>query len=228
MSNINNSEYDKADFQGVYQGKTLIDSAEIKVVPWDIGKAQPAISKVFDDEKPGKLLDVGCGLGQNAQAAAQKGFRVTAIDSSSAAIERCKKSITEDINFLVANALATQLEEKFDIILDSALYHAIPTNERVTYLKEMFRIAHAETKFHIITFAPEKYGMPLPLAIQLSEICSNAEISGWSVTSVSRVEYKGNAAAIADFCKKKNLEIFLDDEGFTRLPCWHVTLKVRG
>lgn len=228
MSNMQKNEYDKADFQGLYQGKTLIDSAEVNMIPWDIGRAQPAVCAILDAEKPGTLLDVGCGLGRNAEAAAKRGFKVTALDSSSVAIEHCRQNVDNNIFFLVANACATQLDEKFDIILDSALYHAIPANERITYLQEMRRLSHTETLFHIITFAPEKHGMPLPLAIPLSDICKNAEMSGWNIISSTQTEYKGNAQAIVDFCEKKNLKILIDEKGFTRLPCWHVTLKIIG
>lgn len=226
MNNANIGEYDKADFQGVYQGKTLITSAEITAVPWEIGRAQPAVCKILDHEPLGKLLDAGCGLGHNAQAAAEKGFQVTAIDSSSAAIERCRQSAhTGDVRFLEADACATRLDETFDVIVDSALYHAIPADERGAYLQEMKRLSHAKTSLHVITFAPSQYGMPLPLAVQLSEIAANAENNGWQIAAVSRVEYKGNAEAISDFSKKKNLTILLDEEGLTRLPCWHVVLN---
>ncbi|WP_212112452.1 class I SAM-dependent methyltransferase [Bartonella queenslandensis] len=226
MNKINNNEYEQADFQGVYKGKSLLTSAEIKSVPWDIGHAQPVVCTILDQAESGKLLDVGCGLGHNAEAAAQRGFQVTAIDSAAVAIMCCKKSMKGDIRFLVRDVCATKLDESFDLILDSALYHAIPFNTRIPYLQEMRRLSHNETRLHIITFAPAKYGMPLPLAIQLSEICYNAEATGWSINSVSRVEYKGNADAITDFCERKNLIILTDNAGFTRLPCWHVVLQV--
>ena len=67
--------------------------------------------------------------------------------------------------------------------------------------------------------------MPKPLAIERSEIIELAEESDWKIESVSRVNYKGNYEAIADFCGKKNLNILLDNEGFTRLPSWHVILR---
>ncbi|MCG7500095.1 class I SAM-dependent methyltransferase [Vibrio sp. Of7-15] len=225
MENIKNKEYDNADFQGVYQGKTLLSSVKITSVPWDIGEAQPVVLDILKSREPNKLLDVGCGLGLNAKAAADIGYEVTAIDSASKAIENCKRANDQRIDFKVANACDTMLLEKYDIILDSATYHSIPSINRLSYMREMRRLAGENTEYHLITFATSKNGMPKPLAIELSEIIDLAEKSDWKIESVSRVNYKGNYDSIADFCEKKNLNILLDEEGFTRLPSWHVILK---
>ncbi|WP_119343965.1 class I SAM-dependent methyltransferase [Facilibium subflavum] len=224
--NSKNNEYDRADFQGLYQGKSLISSVEITAVPWDIGNAQPVVCEILRSDLPGKLLDVGCGLGHNARAAADMGYIVTAIDSAPTAIKSCqKRQSKEQIRFRVANACETELNEKFDMILDSATYHAIPFSDRIAYMKEMHRLANDKTEYHVITFAPSHHGMPKPLAIELSQIADTAEKSGWQIEAVSRVEYKGNAEAIIDFCEKKNLTILLDEAGHTRLPSWHIILK---
>jgi len=221
------SEYDRADFEGVYKGRSLIESAEIKAVPWEIGAPQPIVCEILDGlTRRLRLLDVGCGLGRNAQAAAARGHDVVAIDTSATAIENCRSNDpSAQIAFHVADACDTGLAPGFDVIVDSATYHAIPAPKRAAYLSEMRRLATSVTVFHIVTFAPSVHGMPKPLAIELSEIASFAEQAGWRVSSVTRVEYKGNRAAIEDFCKKKGLDIHLDDEGRSRLPAWHVTLQ---
>ena len=221
------SEYDRADFEGVYAGRSLIESAEIKAVPWEIGTAQPAVCEILDAlPGPRRVLDVGCGLGRNAKAAADRGHEVVAIDTSPTAIEHCRASYPgARITFRVLDACNTGLRQTFDLIVDSATYHAVPAPKRAAYLTEMRRLATAATTFHVITFAPSVHGMPKSLASELSEIAALAEQSDWRIHSATRVEYKGNRAAIEDFSKKKGLDIELDDAGRSRLPAWHLTLR---
>ena len=221
------NEYDRADFAGVYEGKSLIETAAITSVPWEIGEPQPIVCEILDSMSPGRLLDIGCGLGRNAKAASDRGYEVLAIDISSTAINKCREFYSgSGISFQVLDACRTELIPEFNVILDSATYHAIPAEKRMTYLMEMHRLASEDTIFHLITFAPSLYGMPKPLANELSELASTVESSGWKIKLAERVEYKGNSAAIEDFRKKKRLEIQLDYKGRTRLPAWHLVLKI--
>ena len=49
--------------------------------PWDIGRPQPAFVRLADEGRlTGRLLDAGCGTGENALLAASRGADVTGID----------------------------------------------------------------------------------------------------------------------------------------------------
>jgi hypothetical protein len=54
--------------------------------PWDIGRPQPAFARLADQAPlTGRLLDAGCGTGENALLAASRGADVTASAQTSCA-----------------------------------------------------------------------------------------------------------------------------------------------
>ena len=57
--------------------------------PWDLGGVPAALRSFLSRARPpGRVLIPGCGSGYEVQAFHEAGFAVTAIDFSSAAIER--------------------------------------------------------------------------------------------------------------------------------------------
>src|SRR5262249_60345640 len=59
--------------------------------PWDIGRPQPAFVRLADEGRlTGRLLDAGCGTGENALLAASRGADVTGIDVAPSAIARAR------------------------------------------------------------------------------------------------------------------------------------------
>src|SRR5271154_6478086 len=59
--------------------------------PWDIGRPQPAFVRLADEGRlAGRLLDAGCGTGENALLAASRGADVTGIDVAPTAIARAR------------------------------------------------------------------------------------------------------------------------------------------
>jgi SAM-dependent methyltransferase len=75
------------------------------------------------------ILDVGCGTGGLACCLAKRGFNVTAIDISTAAINEAKKQAALrglKINFQAADLCHEQLPQNaFDIITDNHFLHCI-------------------------------------------------------------------------------------------------------
>ena len=96
------------DFNALYQGGQLLEGVDLPGIPWDIGAAQPV---VIEAERAGRfhgaVLDVGCGLGDNAIFLASQGHQVTGIDAALTAIEHAGQRARQrgvDVEFTVADA----------------------------------------------------------------------------------------------------------------------------
>ncbi len=103
--------------------------------PWETGQPQPAVARLADAGRfTGRVLDVGCGTGENALYLASRGYTVLGIDGAPTAVERARaKARQRDLpaEFAVADAFdLTALGQKFDTALDSAFMH-IPGNTAV-------------------------------------------------------------------------------------------------
>ncbi|MGH3828625.1 MAG: class I SAM-dependent methyltransferase, partial [Pseudonocardiaceae bacterium] len=107
------------DFDAAYRGEPLIErGARFPRVPWDIGQEQPPVVEL---ERQGcivgDVLDVDCGLGYTA-------------------IEQARNQAHEgvDVEFAVADATSLRgYEDRFDTVLDSALYHCLDQEHRQRY-----------------------------------------------------------------------------------------------
>ena len=65
--------------------------------PWDIGRPQPAFEALVKDReiRPGRILDSGCGTGENALLLAQNGSMVTGIDLAGEAVAKARLKAKE-------------------------------------------------------------------------------------------------------------------------------------
>src|SRR5437763_4688968 len=116
-------------FDKLYRGEPTFDGAPPPTgIPWDIGQAQPRLMELEAlGGFSGEVLDIGCGLGDNAIYLASRGHSVTGLDGSPAAIEEARRRAAAagvTVNFDVADATElTGYEGLFDAVVDSALYH---------------------------------------------------------------------------------------------------------
>lgn len=80
----------------------------------------------FGDVRGKTLLDLGCGTGENSIFFAQQGAKVTAIDTSSAAIDALRKLKGDlDIRPVVCNAMDIATLGPFDFVFGRMILHHI-------------------------------------------------------------------------------------------------------
>ena len=103
--------------------------------PWDIGKPDFNLIHTVTtmDIKPCKVLEIGCGTGNNSIWLAQKNFDVIGIDSSEIAIEKAlEKASKANVNcaFIWINFLKNKIESTpFGFVFDRGCFHVFKSDQ---------------------------------------------------------------------------------------------------
>lgn len=107
-------------------------------LPWDIKKHDKNLEDILNyyKIKEGKILEIGCGTGNDIIFLCKKGFEVVGIDISKTAIDICKKNIHfNNVKFLVGDINLDLPNEKFDLIYDRGCLHGNPELIETIFLK---------------------------------------------------------------------------------------------
>jgi ubiquinone/menaquinone biosynthesis C-methylase UbiE len=115
----------------------------------------------------GKVLDVGCGTGENALYLAGNGFSVTGVDLTSGAIASARAKAAEKklkVDFRTGNALSLDFKgSAFDNVIDSGLFHTFSDDDRPVYAREIARVLAPKGKYFMLCFSekePTNWGGP--------------------------------------------------------------------
>ena len=136
--------------------------------PWDIGRPQPEfIGLARSGEIRGRVLDVGCGTGENAIFFAKLGLDVWGIDSAPLAIEKARNKARArgaNVRFLQRDALhLEELGERFDTVTDSGLFHTFSDVERHLYSRSLRAVMKDKGVYFVLCFStkePPSWGGP--------------------------------------------------------------------
>jgi SAM-dependent methyltransferase len=124
---------DEIGFEEIYARA----GSDLSAVPWAALIPNPALVEWLDAQpvpETATALVVACGLGDDAEALAARGYRVTAFDVSPTAIELCRKRFpTSAVNYAVADlfALPKSWTAAFDLVVEIRTLQSLPLDGRV-------------------------------------------------------------------------------------------------
>jgi SAM-dependent methyltransferase len=96
-------------------------------IPWrSSGLGRIARQFLSGAPRGGKLLEVGCGTGDDAQDLIKLGFDYTGIDSSTSAIAQAKERLKGlEVNLVCANFLLWKPKKRYAIIYEKGVFHGV-------------------------------------------------------------------------------------------------------
>ena len=186
----------------MYRGEPTFEGGPTTTtVPWDIRQAQPRLMELEAlGGISGDVLDIGCGLGDNAIYLASRGHSVTGLDGSPTAIEHARNRAAQagvSVTFGVADATKlTGYDGRFDTVVDSALYHCLDDEGRQAYAASLYRATRAGARWHLFCFSDGNInGIVAPMgSVPESNIRDTLTANGWRIDFLGPTTYLGNSA----------------------------------
>ena len=127
-----------ADFEEIYAGAGV----DLEAVPWAHLAPNTALVEFLDGlpSGTGEALVVGCGLGDDAEELARRGYEVTAFDVAPTAIARCRERFPEStVEYEIADVLDLPAiwSGRFDLVIEIRTLQCLPQNERSTGARQI-------------------------------------------------------------------------------------------
>ena len=189
----------RMDFDALYRGESPGEGmAAMATPPWDTKEPnENVIAWQTGGWVHGDVLDVGCGLGDNAVYLAKNGHTVTGLDISPTALitaEQRAKDAGVDVTFAVADS--TKLDgytDAFDTVIDSGLFHSLDDDGRRRYAAAVHRATRPDATLLLSCFSDanlvgQEWPRPAVFEETLRDVLGSA---GWDIVSLEAATVRG-------------------------------------
>jgi cyclopropane fatty-acyl-phospholipid synthase-like methyltransferase len=161
--------------------------------PWDIGRPQPDFVRLAEaGNLAGRVLDVGCGTGEQVMLAATHGAEAMGVDIAELAVQRAREKADEreiPATFEVADALhLDRLGRQFDVITDSGVFHVFSDDERPVFVTSLRSVLRPGGMYYMMCFSDREPGDWGPRRVSKAEIRASFA-DGWSVRSIEPAQF---------------------------------------
>jgi SAM-dependent methyltransferase len=201
MTSPSPSSVPQIDFDALYRGESPAEGVPpMESPPWDT-KA-PKDNIVAWQEAGlvrGDVLDIGCGLGDNAIYLAQHGHQVTGLDISPTALKTAQqraRAAGVAVTFAVADA--TKLDgytDAFNTVIDSGMYHCLDDDGKRSYLTALHRATRPGATLLLGCFSDanvqhDEDPAPIP-GVPEQTVRDTMGDTGWDITSLEPATVQG-------------------------------------
>jgi SAM-dependent methyltransferase len=164
---------------------------DASVVPWAEMSPNRNLLAWLDRERivaGGRALVIGCGLGDDAEELARRGWRVTAFDISPTAIDWCRRRFTgSKVDYVVADLLNTPKDwaGAFDFVLESYTLQALPAALRAEAIVKLPGFLAPGGRLLIICRGRDESDPPgeIPWPLTRSELAPLSDAAGLAIQS---------------------------------------------
>jgi 2-polyprenyl-3-methyl-5-hydroxy-6-metoxy-1,4-benzoquinol methylase len=191
------TEFDSPTFVGASAASSIaishFEEAYRARPPWDIDGPQPDLARLLDAGFiQGRVLDIGCGTGENALFFASRGIDVTGLDASAVAITRAQAKARRrglSARFIQGDALQlAALGETFDTVTDSGLLHVFSDQEMQQVIRGIHAVLRPSGRYWLMCFS-EHATLPGPRRLTKQRIATLFK-DGWQIRSIEHAQFE--------------------------------------
>jgi len=149
---------------GLPDWRKIYDHVPVENMPWFNANLDPDLAKALSAiSKKGSFLDMGAGPGTQAIELARLGFEAVGTDISDKAVAQAnERAKGTNARFVVDDALATTLKEKFDFIFDRGCFHCFEAKNHPAYLKSLDQLLAPGGTLYLKCFSSQEPGTTGP------------------------------------------------------------------